>query len=142
MCLPALNPCHAAPPRRPPSLLQVEHPVTEMVTGIDLIQEQIRVAMGHKLRFKQEDIQLHVSEPLAGTAQACMHSTRSFTRGHAPACATDACSRLGSRIASGGTTTAVLQCLCLRATRVCCCDRLLSARATWLGCGSVTAGYT
>jgi len=30
--------------------------VTEMITGVDLIQEQIRVAQGHKLRFKQEDI--------------------------------------------------------------------------------------
>jgi acetyl-CoA carboxylase biotin carboxylase subunit len=37
--------------------IQVEHPVTEMITGVDLIQEQIRVAMGHPLRFKQEDIE-------------------------------------------------------------------------------------
>ena len=36
--------------------IQVEHPVTEMVTGIDLIKEQIRIAEGKKLTIKQEDI--------------------------------------------------------------------------------------
>ena len=40
--------------------IQVEHPVTEMITGVDLIQEQIRVAQGHPLRLKQEDIQFNV----------------------------------------------------------------------------------
>ena len=38
--------------------IQVEHPVTEMITGVDLVQEQIRIADGQKLRFAQADIQL------------------------------------------------------------------------------------
>ena len=37
--------------------VQVEHPVTEMITGIDIVQEQIRIADGQKLRFKQRDIE-------------------------------------------------------------------------------------
>ncbi len=55
--------------------LQVEHPVTEMVTGIDIVKEQIRIARGRKLRYTQADVRqngaamecrITAEDPLAG----------------------------------------------------------------------------
>ena len=39
--------------------VQVEHPVTEMVTGVDIIKEQIKIASGEELTYKQEDIKFN-----------------------------------------------------------------------------------
>ncbi len=68
--------------------IQVEHPVTEMVTGIDLIKEQLRVAAGEKLSVKQEDIKIrgHAIECRinAEDPDTFMPSPGTITRYHAP----------------------------------------------------------
>ncbi len=56
--------------------LQVEHPITELVTGIDLVQEQIQVAAGKPLSFKQEDV---VQRGHAIEARICAEDPIKFT---------------------------------------------------------------
>ncbi len=55
--------------------LQVEHPVTEMITGVDLVEQQIKIARGEKLSFSQDDLQIkghalelrvYAEDPLTG----------------------------------------------------------------------------
>ena len=58
--------------------IQVEHPVTEWVTGIDLIKEQIRIASGRKLAFAQEDIHLN------GHAIECRINAENPAKGFRP----------------------------------------------------------
>ena len=55
--------------------IQVEHPVTELVTGVDLVQEQIRIAAGLPLSFAQEDIHLE------GHAIECRINAEDFRPG-------------------------------------------------------------
>ena len=68
--------------------LQVEHPITEMITGVDLVREQIMVAAGHKLPFKQEDIKFngHAFECRinAENPDTFIPSPGKITRFHAP----------------------------------------------------------
>ncbi len=58
--------------------IQVEHPVTEWVTGIDLIKEQIRIASGKKLSFSQSDIHLN------GHAIECRINAENSAKGFRP----------------------------------------------------------
>ena len=60
--------------------LQVEHPVTEMVTGIDLVQWQIRIAAGIPLSFTQKDIQLR------GHAIECLINAENPAENFRPSC--------------------------------------------------------
>ncbi len=59
--------------------IQVEHPVTEMVTGLDLVEQQLRVAAGQPLGLRQEDIVLD------GCSVECRVNTEDPARGFAPA---------------------------------------------------------
>jgi acetyl-CoA carboxylase biotin carboxylase subunit len=58
--------------------IQVEHPVTEVITGIDLIEQQIRIAKGETLTIKQEDVKLN------GWAIECRINAENVQSGFAP----------------------------------------------------------
>jgi acetyl-CoA carboxylase biotin carboxylase subunit len=58
--------------------IQVEHPVTEIITGIDLIEQQIRIANGEALNYRQEDIKLK------GWAIECRINAENVQSGFAP----------------------------------------------------------
>lgn len=86
--------------------IQVEHPITEMVTGIDLVEEQIRIAAGEKLRHTQQDVQwtghaiecrINAEDP----EQDFRPSPGTITRYHAPG-------GLGVRVDSAAYTGAVI----------------------------------
>ncbi|MCK5001528.1 MAG: acetyl-CoA carboxylase biotin carboxylase subunit [Gammaproteobacteria bacterium] len=68
--------------------VQVEHPVTEMITGVDIIKEQLYIASGEKLRYKQSDIKVtgHAIECRlnAEDARTFMPSPGKIERYHAP----------------------------------------------------------
>jgi len=68
--------------------VQVEHPVTEMITGVDIIKEQLYIASGEKLRYKQSDIEIsgHANECRinAEDAKTFMPSPGKIERYHPP----------------------------------------------------------
>ncbi|HEY1519349.1 MAG TPA: carbamoyl phosphate synthase, partial [Solirubrobacteraceae bacterium] len=76
--------------------IQVEHPVSEMITGVDLIQEQIRVAAGEPLSVSQEDL------VLSGHAMECRVNAEDPDRDFAPAAG-----RLDVYVPPGGPWTRV-----------------------------------
>lgn len=62
--------------------IQVEHPVTEAVTGLDLVKEQIRIAAGEKLRFSQRDVEFR------GHALECRINAEDSRHGFRPSAGT------------------------------------------------------
>ncbi len=91
--------------------IQVEHPVTEMVTGIDLIKRQIRIAAGEPLPFKQEDIRHR------GAAIECRINAEDPRRNFQPSPGQDqAADRRPAAPACGSTRTPTPATSCRRTT--------------------------
>jgi acetyl-CoA carboxylase biotin carboxylase subunit len=88
--------------------IQVEHPVTEVITGIDLIEQQIRIANGEELKFRQEDIKLK------GWAIECRINAEDVQAGFAPdpgrienlSMPSDPCVRVDTGIQAGSAIVA------------------------------------
>lgn len=88
--------------------IQVEHPVTEVVTGIDIIEQQIRIANGEELKYKQEDIRFK------GWAIECRINAENVQAGFAPDpgkieklhMPTDSCVRVDTGIQAGSAIVA------------------------------------
>lgn len=88
--------------------IQVEHPVTEVVTGIDLIEQQIRIANGEELKYKQDDI------TFKGWAIECRINAENVQAGFAPdpgkieklSMPTDSCVRVDTGIQAGSAIVA------------------------------------
>ena len=85
--------------------IQVEHPVTEMVTGIDLVREMIRIAGGERLRIRQDqvrvnghsiEVRINAEDPSKGFAPNPARSPRSAFPA-ATACVSTACSMPATR---------------------------------------------
>ena len=80
--------------------IQVEHPVTEMVTGIDLIAEQLRIAGGEPISVTQDQISL------SGHAIECRINAEDASHNFRPPVASPAgCRRVGRACASTATCT-------------------------------------
>lgn len=60
--------------------IQVEHPITEMITGVDIVREQIRISEGHKLSINQDDIKIN------GYAMECRINAESLKENFRPSC--------------------------------------------------------